>query len=143
MNPCHCIRLYVKFVFFLAWSNWGGWGTCSEVCGSLVNTTRSRTCVDFVFGDDLADNSRCPGDSMEEKSCNLAPCIGKPFMCHFLQNKTFRLPILDLLAMHPWGPWSRAPCLAATCGLNLNETRTRGCYDSDTDIDLTNNHSRY
>ncbi|XP_057294574.1 adhesion G protein-coupled receptor B1-like [Hydractinia symbiolongicarpus] len=51
------------------WSNWSGYGSCSETCHSNVNTPpnqfRTRTCVGGTFG------TTCPGSGVDTRDCSV------------------------------------------------------------------------
>ena len=48
------------------WSEWGGWGGCSQTCGDGVATrTRSKNIFDGID---------CQGQAFETQTCNLRCC---------------------------------------------------------------------
>ena len=65
-----------KITFFVlvngAWSAWGTWGNCSEVCGPGIKE-RTRVCNDPPPQFEGAD---CPVDepNTETETCNEKPC---------------------------------------------------------------------
>ena len=54
------------------WTDYGDWGSCSEVCGGGTQT-RSRTCTNPAPAHGGAE---CEGDADETRACNDDPCPG-------------------------------------------------------------------